>query len=622
MMLNVHNFLFVSSDPAGFVSVDKPPLALWVQVASAELLGFKPLSLLLPQVLEGIASVALIYHLVRRRFDAWAALLAALVMAITPIGVAVDRYNNVDGCLVLLLLLAAWAFSIAAERSSRIYLSIGAVIVGLGFNAKMLAAFVVLPAFYLVYLLGAKLSLPRRLLDLNLATIALFAVSLSWVFFVDLTPSQERPYVGSTSDNSMMSLSLGWNGFQRLLERQGWRDPMAASPTAEAQPQAQDTLQGGNRRGMEVGAPGPLRMLDPRNASQVAWMLPLVLVAVGFFVRKRRWRLPLSFEDQVLLLWAGWFFTYLIVLSFLRGLMHLYYWLMLAPPFAALTGIGARSLWLAVRSEGRRWTALLFPLALLLTAVWQTYILLYFPSVGASLIAILWFGIVLSAFGFLRFEWLQQSNTPASRWLAMSTTVGMMSLLIAPLFWSLTPLLAVNKPHMPAADASLLTEEPRDREKQKESYKKLLAFLTENHQGERYLIVAQNARQLAPLIIETGAPTLAFGGFMGRDPILTVDRFAKMASENQFRYVMLSRPGRRDFSGNTGPNADIAKWVREHGTPVEADKWRLPDEREQDRTNDRETAGNGNYRRWDRGLFNTELYDLRISPVSDGSKPS
>ena len=93
MMLNVHNFLFVSSDPAGFVSVDKPPLALWVQVASAELFGFKPLSLLLPQVLEGIASVALIYHLVRRRFDAWAALLAALVMAITPIGVAVDRYN-------------------------------------------------------------------------------------------------------------------------------------------------------------------------------------------------------------------------------------------------------------------------------------------------------------------------------------------------------------------------------------------------------------------------------------------------------------------------------------------------------------------------------------------------
>ena len=622
MMLSLHNFLFVSSDPAGFVSVDKPPLALWVQVASAELFGFKPLSLLLPQVLEGIASVALIYHLVRRRFDAWAALLAALLMAITPIGVAVDRYNNVDGCLVLLLLLAAWAFSIAAERSSRSYLLLGAVFAGLAFNAKMLAAFVVLPAFYLVYLLGAKLSLLRRAVDLGLASLALLLVSLSWVFFVDLTPPQERPYVGSTSDNSMMSLSLGWNGFQRLLEKQGWRDPGGASPVAEAQPEAQDALQGGNRRGMEVGVPGPFRMLEPRNAAQVAWMLPLVLVAIGFFVRKQNWRLPLSLENQALLLWAGWFFIYLIVLSFLRGLMHLYYWLMLAPPFAALTGIGARSLWLALRSEGRRWAVLLFPLALLLTALWQTYILLYSPSVGASLIAILWGGIALSAFGFFRFGWLQQPERPASRWLAASTAAGMMSLIVAPLFWSLTPLLAVNKPHMPEANASLLAEEPRDRDKQKESYRKLLTFLSEHHQNERYLVVAQNARQLAPITIETAAPALALGGFMGRDPILSVDRFAKMATENQFRYVMLARPRRRDFGGDAGPNAGIAKWVREHGTPVETDKWRLPDEREPDRSSGRENAGNGNYRRWDRGLSNTELYDLRASPAADGSRPS
>ena len=116
MTLSLHNFLYLSFDPAGFVSVDKPPLALWIQVASAKLFGFSPLSLLLPQAFEGIASVGLTYHLVRRRFDAWAALFAALAMAITPIAVAIDRFNDVDGCLVLLLLLAAWAFSLA--RSS------------------------------------------------------------------------------------------------------------------------------------------------------------------------------------------------------------------------------------------------------------------------------------------------------------------------------------------------------------------------------------------------------------------------------------------------------------------------------------------------------------------------
>jgi 4-amino-4-deoxy-L-arabinose transferase-like glycosyltransferase len=621
MTLSLHNFLYLSFDPAGFVSVDKPPLGLWIQVASAKLFGFSPLSLLLPQAFEGIASVTLVYHLVRRRFDAWAALFSALAMAITPIGVAMDRFNDVDGCLLLLLLLAALAFSIAAERASRPYLLLGVLFAGLAFNAKMFAAFVVLPAFYLVYLLGAKLSLGRRLLDLSLASIVLLAISLSWVLFVDLTPPEKRPYAGSTSDNSMMSLALGWNGFQRLLSRNNWRNAEAASPPATTQAQdtsqPQDTVQRGNARGNETGTPGPFRLAEPANAAQVAWMLPLVLVAIGFFVRDRRWRLPLPFEDQALLLWVGWFFIYLIVLSFLRGLMHLYYWLMLAPPFAALSGIGARSLWLAFRNGNGHWKALLFPLALLLTVVWQTYILLYSPAAGTFLIAILWLGIAVAAFGVFRFWRLRHPDMTAWRGPAISAA-ALVPLLAAPLFWSLTPVLAVNKGRMPVANASLLTEEARDQQTQKESYKKLLDFLTRNHRNERYLVAAQNARQVAPLIIETGAPVVAFGGFMGRDPILTTGDFAKMAAENQFRYVMLQRPGRRDSGGDNGPNADIAKWVREHGTPVEASEWRLPDERDQDSSSGRDGRRNGNSRGWDRGLFNTELFDLGVPPV----KPS
>jgi 4-amino-4-deoxy-L-arabinose transferase-like glycosyltransferase len=289
--------------------------------------------------------------------------------------------------------------------------------------------------------------------------------------------------------------------------------------------------------------------------------------------------------------------------------MHLYYWLMLAPPFAALTGIGARSLWLAFRNRDGRWSALLFPLAMLLTAVWQTYVVLYSPAAGFFLAGIIWLGAAIAALGFFR------------RWPAVCAA-ALLPLLAAPLFWSLTPLLAVNKGRMPAANASLLTEEPQDREKQKESYKKLLAFLTKNHGGERYLVVSQNARQVAPLILEAAPPVVAFGGFAGRDPILTVSDFAKMAAENQFRYVMLQRPGRRDFGGNTGANAEIAKWVREHGTLVDASEWRLPDERDRNPDRGRDDRNNGNFRRWDRGLSNTELYDLRVPPGSNGSKPS
>src|SRR5262249_7918881 len=158
-----HNFLFNSFDPAGFVSLDKPPVAIWVQVASAKLFGFSALSVLLPQVVEGLVSIALVYHLVARRFGAATGLLSALFMALTPISVVIDRSSNTDSCLVLVLLLAAWALTIATERGSAALLLLAMALVGVGFNVKMLAAFVVLPAFALLYFAGAPLPWHRRL---------------------------------------------------------------------------------------------------------------------------------------------------------------------------------------------------------------------------------------------------------------------------------------------------------------------------------------------------------------------------------------------------------------------------------------------------------------------------
>jgi 4-amino-4-deoxy-L-arabinose transferase-like glycosyltransferase len=621
MAMSIHNFLFVSFDPAGFVSVDKPPLALWLQAGSVKLLGFTPLSLLLPQALEGIASVALVYHLVHRRFDGWAALIAALALAISPICVAVDRYNNVDSCLLLLLLLTAWAVTIATERASRWYLVLAAVLAGLAFNTKMLAAFVVVPAFYLEYFLGAKASLLKRLGDLSLASVVLIAVSLSWVLFFDLTPPQERPYAGSSADNSMMSLSLGWNGFQRLLARRGWRETQEIAATANTEPDPQTYPRRGGRRGMGTGEPGPFRLIEHGNAGEVAWMLPLVLVGIGFFARKWDRRLPISPQDQALLLWSGWLFTYLVVLSFLRGSMHIYYWAMLAPPLAALTGIAARGLWLAFSDrEGPR-NPLLFPIAVLLTAAWQSYILFYYPSARVPLSLVLCLGIGIAGFSLFKTGWPRQTAHPPSRWLAVGVNAGLISLFAAPMFWSLTPILEMNEGVSPEASPLLLTREPAGRQNEKENYKRLLAFLTENHRNERYLVVAQNARQVAPIIIETGKPALALGGFMGRDQIVSVDGFVKMVAENEVRYVMLSRPGRRGPNRNDGPNAEIAKWVREHGKGVEAALWRLPDE-ENEPDNGMDNRNNGYYRGWDRGLSNVELYDLRPSPDSGDSSPS
>jgi len=199
MLTGWHPFFFVAFDPAGFISVDKPPLGLWLQTASAKLFGFHGLSLLLPQALAGVLSVALLYVLVRRSFGPLAGVVAALALALTPISVATNRNNTMDSLLVLLVLVAAYAVSHAAETGRLRPLLLCAALVGLGFNVKMLQAYLVLPAFALTYLIGAPLGRSRRLAHLALATVVLMVVSLSWAVVIELTPANDRPFIGSSS---------------------------------------------------------------------------------------------------------------------------------------------------------------------------------------------------------------------------------------------------------------------------------------------------------------------------------------------------------------------------------------------------------------------------------------
>src|SRR6266516_2663013 len=221
MLDNWHNFFFVAYDPGGFVSLDKPPLGFWLQAASAKVFGFTPFSLFLPQALAGILSVLLLYYLVRRHFGVVAGLLAALALAISPISVLTNRNNTIDSTLVLVMLLGAWAVLRAAESGKLRWLLLCAVFVGVGFNIKMLEAYLVVPAYGLLYLLAAPRSIWNRLAHLAIAGALLLVISLSWVVAVDLVPASQRPYVGSTQNNSELSLALGYNGIQRLLGQSG-----------------------------------------------------------------------------------------------------------------------------------------------------------------------------------------------------------------------------------------------------------------------------------------------------------------------------------------------------------------------------------------------------------------
>ena len=199
-----HNFFYAAAEPGGSVTVDKPPLGLQIETLSALLLGVSGFSTVLPNILAGIFSVPLLYHLVKKHFGTVAGLVAALVMATTPVVFAADRNNTQDGLLTFVLLLAAWAFIKAVETGKARWLFLGAVIVGLGFNIKMLQAYLPVPAFFALYFLGAKVGWLRKI-GLTFAALAVMvAVSLSWALYVDTVPAAERPYIGSSNNNTVI----------------------------------------------------------------------------------------------------------------------------------------------------------------------------------------------------------------------------------------------------------------------------------------------------------------------------------------------------------------------------------------------------------------------------------
>lgn len=249
MLKSWSNFFFVAAEPGGSVTVDKPPLGLWVQAVFAYFLGVSGFSVSLPNILAGVFGILLLYSMVKKYMGELAGITAAFVMAITPVFVATNRNNTMDGMLVFTLLLAAWAFIRAVETGKTRWLMLGAFIVGLGFNIKMLQAFLPLPALYALYFLGSKEGWLKKILNLGTATVLLVAVSLSWAVVVDLVPAENRPYIGSSGNNTVMGLIFGHNGVSRLESNRGGgttppSGPQNGSPTNQGTPPQQNPAQG------------------------------------------------------------------------------------------------------------------------------------------------------------------------------------------------------------------------------------------------------------------------------------------------------------------------------------------------------------------------------------------
>jgi 4-amino-4-deoxy-L-arabinose transferase-like glycosyltransferase len=327
MSTSWHNFLYDSFDPSGLMTVDKPPLALWVQALSARVFGFHSWSILLPQALMGVATVALVYDLTRRLWGRAAGFVAGLVLALTPITVAISRHNNPDALLALCCVGALWCLVRALQDGRTRWIVLAGVCVGLGFETKMGAALLVAPAIVAAWLWIAPLGRLAALRQLLAGGVAMVIVGGAWPLLMMLTPASSRPWISGTSDNSILSLILNYNGLGRL-------DGQAGGPGGN--------MGGGGPGGGTTfgGAIGPLRLLNEGMGGQAGWLLGFALVAIAALALATRLRRA-DARTGWLVAAGGAFLTIAVAFSFAQGIFHPYYVAQLAPFTAMLVGAGS-----------------------------------------------------------------------------------------------------------------------------------------------------------------------------------------------------------------------------------------------------------------------------------------
>ncbi|SDC71255.1 glycosyltransferase family 39 protein [Rhodococcus tukisamuensis] len=357
-------FFFGSSDAANSITVDKPPASLWIMALSVRAFGLGSWSILVPQALMGVASVGLLWATVRRHFGAAAGLLAGLVLALTPVAVLMFRFNNPDALLVLLTLAAAWALLRGVEDGRTRWLVLAGVFVGLGFLTKQLQVMLVVPPLALTYLLFGPPRLGRRIAQLFAALAATVVAAGWWLLAVELWPASSRPWIGGSQNNSILELTLGYNGLGRLNgDERGSVNGAAAGPPG-----------GGGGR---WGSTGLARMFEPAQGGQIAWLIPaaLILGVLGIVLRGKLTRVDVP--RAALVLFGSWLLTAGLVFSFMAGIFHSYYTVALAPQIGALVGGGAVLAW---RSRGAAWVRVVSALTMLATAWWSWELLGRSPS--------------------------------------------------------------------------------------------------------------------------------------------------------------------------------------------------------------------------------------------------
>ena len=541
--------LFGSSDAANAITVDKTPAALWIIDVSVRLFGLNSWSVLVPQALEGVAAVALLYAAVRRVSGPNAALLAGAVLALTPVAALMFRFNNPDALLVMLLVAAAYCVQRACEKdSSRWWLIAAGVAVGFGFLAKMLQAFLVLPGFAIAYLVAAHRPARSRVVDV-LGAFAAVVVSGGWyLLLVELWPTSSRPYIGGSQHDSMVELALGYNGFGRLT-------------------------------GDEPGGLGNLnhdvgwgRLFGTGMGLDIAWLLPaaVIYLIAGLIITRRAPRTdPIR---AALIVWGGWLAITAVVFSFMNGIVHPYYTVALAPAVAACIAIGATLLW-RNRSDVCAATTLagVVLVTTILAAVllsrhgeWQPWLraAVAIGGVGAA--------VLLLVVGRL--------TRPVARVVAV---VAVVSCLLSPAAYSIATAATPHSGAIPSVGPSRhgtggggfagtggLLDSPSPGPG-------LTATLSADADDYTWAAAVIGSNNAAGYQLASGAPIMAIGGFNGTDPSPTLDEFKDFVADRQIHYFIrgtMMIGHRAHQTSGSRESSDIADWVESHYTALTVDR--------------------------------------------------
>lgn len=535
---------FGSTDAANAITVDKPPAALWVMDISARLFGVNPWSVLVPQALMGVATVAVVYAAVRRVSGPGAGLLAGAVLALTPLAALMFRFNNPDALLVLLLVLATYCTQRACEKgASRWWLIAAGVAVGFGFLTKMLQAFLVLPALAVAYLVAGQRPLRCRVADSLLAAVSVVLSAGWYVLAVELWPEEMRPYIGGSQTNSILELTLGYNGIGRLT-------------------------------GDEPGGLGNLnhdvgwgRLLGFGMGFDIGWLVPaaLILLVAGLVITRRRPRTDAA--RAALILWGGWLLVTAVVLSSMNGIVHPYYTVALAPAIAAVIAIGATLLW-ERRRDIRSATALAGAVAV--TTVVAAVLL------GRHGDWMPWLRVAVAVGGVGAALLLLVVGRLHPRVAAVVAGLAIVSCLAGPAAFSLATAGSPHSGAIPSVGPSRsgqgnftgggLLSSPQP-------HPELISLLAENAGEFQWAAAVVGSNNAAGYQLATGAPVMAIGGFNGTDPSPTLDEFIRYVDEGRIHFFIVgptTMMGHRTGS-ETYESTAIRDWVEARYPELTAD---------------------------------------------------